>query len=114
MLYLFISLLTYIMIKEAWLTELKKSTKTLCNAFLFLNNPSEVFDFLRDLLTADELKEFQQRLDIAVRLYYKNSYVKIEEELATSSTTIARVSKYLKWPYEWYTKVIKRMYEDNK
>jgi uncharacterized protein YerC len=31
-----------------------------------------------------------------------------------SSTTIARVSKYLKWPHQWYAKIIQRMYEDNK
>ena len=81
---------------------------------LFLNDANEIFDFLRDILTEEEMKEFQQRMDIAVRLYYKTPYTEIEKELWVSSTTIARVSKYLKWPYKWYAKVIQRMYEDNK
>jgi uncharacterized protein YerC len=34
--------------------------------------------------------------------------------LGVSSTTIARVSKYLKGPHGWYAKIIQRMYEDNK
>ena len=78
------------------LEQLKKNTTNLCNAFLFLNNPDEVFEFLRDILTEEEMKEFQQRLDIAVRLHYKTPYTAIEKELGASSTTIARVSKYLK------------------
>jgi TrpR-related protein YerC/YecD len=84
------------MVKDPELTQLKKQTQTLCNAFLFLQNANEIFDFLRDLLTAEEMKEFQQRMDIAVRLHYKKPYTEIEKELSVSSTTIARVSKYLK------------------
>ena len=84
------------MVKDPTLTQLKKQTKNLCNAFLFLNDANEIFDFLRDILTEEEMKEFQQRLDIAVRLHYKTPYTEIEKELGVSSTTIARVSKYLK------------------
>lgn len=102
------------MAKDPELTQLKKSTQNLCNAFLFLNNSNEIFDFLRDLLTKEELREFQQRMDIAVRLHYKTPYTTIEKELSVSSTTIARVSKYLKGPNQWYAKIIQRMYEDNK
>jgi len=102
------------MVRDPELTQLKKTTKNLSNAFLFLNDSNEIFDFLRDLLTVEELKEFQQRLDIAVRLHYKKPYTEIEKELGVSSTTIARVSKYLKWPHQWYAKIIQRMYEDNK
>lgn len=100
--------------KDTSLTQLKKTTKNLCNAFLFLNDANEIFSFLRDLLTEEEMKEFQQRLDIAVRLHYKTPYTQIEKELWVSSTTIARVSKYLKWPHKWYAKIIQRMYEEDK
>lgn len=92
---------------------LKKQTETFCNAFLFLNDANEIFAFLRDILTQEEMKEFQQRLDIAVRLHYKTPYTEIEKELGVSSTTIARVSKYLKWPHGWYATVIKRMYDNS-
>lgn len=93
--------------------QLKKSSKTLCNAFLFLNDDKEIFAFLRDIMTIEEIQEIQQRLDIAVRLHYKVPYTQIEKELWVSSTTIARVSKFLKWPHKWYAKVIERMYGDN-
>ena len=102
------------MAKNNNLEKLQNDTTTLCNAFLFLNDQKEIFAFLRDILTEEEMKEFQQRFDIAVRLYYKTPYTKIEKELGVSSTTIARVSKFLQWPYGWYKKVIERMYEDNK
>lgn len=102
------------MAKLSPLAQLKKDTQTLCNAFLFLNDSEEIFAFLRDILTEDEMKEFQQRFDIAVRLYYKTSYTQIEKELWVSSTTVARVSKFLNWPHQWYKKVIERMYEDQK
>ena len=69
------------MAKDKALELLKKQTQTLCNSFLFLNDADEIFAFLRDLLTVEEMKEFQQRLDIAVRLHYKTSYTAIEKEL---------------------------------
>ena len=94
--------------------ELQKKIKTLSNSFLFLNDPQEIFEFLRDLLTVEELQEFQKRFDIAVRLHYKIPYTQIQEELGVSSTTVARVSKYLKGNHQGYEKVIQRMFEDKK
>ena len=67
--------------KDPNTTALKKQTKTLCDAFLFLNDDKEIFAFLRDILTADEMQEFQQRFDIAVRLHFKVPYTQIEQEL---------------------------------
>jgi len=49
---------------------LQKISKNLQKAFLKLDTPKQVFDFLRDLLTPDEIIEFSQRLDIATRLYH--------------------------------------------
>ena len=88
------------MAKDLSLTQLKKQTQNFCNSFLFLNDANETFAFLRDILTEEEMKEFQQRLDIAVRLYYKTPYTEIEKELGVSSKTVARVSKFLKGPHE--------------
>ena len=61
--------------------QLKKKSETLINSFLFLNDEKETFQFLKTLLSEDELLEIQQRLNIAVRLYFKNPYTKIEKEL---------------------------------
>lgn len=81
---------------------LQKKSKNLQKAFLCMKNEDEVFCFLRDLLTEDEISEFTQRLEIAERLHNKESYKEIEKQTSVSSTTIARVSKFLKWKRWWY------------
>lgn len=92
--------------------QLKKKVETLTNAFLFFEDDKETFQFLKTLLSEDELLELQQRLNIAVRLYFWNPYTQIEKELGVSSTTIARVSKVMKTKNNWYLPLIKKMYED--
>jgi len=79
--------------------KLKNKSKNLQKAFLLLKTENEVFNFLRDLCTESEIEELTQRLDIAKMLYQKETYKKIEEKTWVSSTTIARVAKFLngKW-----------------
>lgn len=91
--------------------QLKKQVETLSSAFLFLNNEDETFDFLRTLLTQEEYVELHQRLQIAIKLYFRTPYAQIEKELGVSSTTIARVSKIMKEPNNGYTTLIQRMYD---
>ena len=91
--------------------QLKKKAETLISSFLFLEDEKETFQFLKTLLSQDELLELQQRLNIAVRLYFKTPYTQIEKELGVSSTTIARVSKAMKARNDGYTMLIKKMYE---
>ncbi|MEI8253154.1 MAG: hypothetical protein WCG25_05410 [bacterium] len=50
-------------------SQLQKISSNLQKSFLKLKNPKEVFSFLRDLLTSDEIIEFSLRLDIATRLH---------------------------------------------
>ena len=92
--------------------QLKKKAETLTNAFLFLEDDKETFQFLKTLLSQDELLELQQRLNIAVRLYFGTPYTQIEKELGVSSTTIARVSKVMKTRNNGYLPLIKKMYEN--
>jgi len=47
---------------------LKKISSELQNAFLQLNTKEDMFAFLRDLMTEDEIMELSLRLDIAKRL----------------------------------------------
>jgi len=49
--------------------ELQKISLDLQKAFLKLKNKKDVFYFLRDLLTEDEIREFCLRFDIAERLW---------------------------------------------
>lgn len=87
--------------------KLQKKSENLQNSFLKLKNKSEVFNFLRDLLTEWEILEFSQRLEIAEMLNNWESYKKIEEATWASSTTVARVAKFLNWDFGGYRKVFK-------
>ncbi|MEI8091959.1 MAG: Trp family transcriptional regulator [bacterium] len=49
-------------------SHLQVLSSDLQKAFLSLKTKNDVFAFLRDLLTADEIAEFSLRLDIAKRL----------------------------------------------
>jgi TrpR-related protein YerC/YecD len=75
---------------------LEEISLDLQKAFLSLKTKHDVFCFLKDLLTEDEIAEFSLRLEIARRLHEGENYKKIEQETGASSTTIARVTKYLK------------------
>jgi len=61
-----------------------------------LDDKTEVFSFLRDLLSEQEIIEFSRRFEVAKMLEEKISYTNIEEKTKMSSTTIARISKFLK------------------
>lgn len=71
------------------------STKNLYQAILSLENEDECKKFLRDLLTEAEIKEFSNRWKVAQMLDAKVPYEKIEKQTGMSSTTIARISRWL-------------------
>src|SRR5579863_7379642 len=69
--------------------------KQLFQAILSLKSEEECKKFLRDLLTEAEIKEFANRWKVAQMLDKKIPYEKIAKETGMSSTTIARISKWL-------------------
>ena len=86
--------------------ELIKSFDDVTTVISKLNNKKEVFGFLRDLLTEKEILELSRRFEVAKMLEEKESYTKIEDKTKMSSTTIARISKFLKWENYWYKNAI--------
>jgi uncharacterized protein YerC len=50
--------------------------------------------------------EFSLRFTIAKKLWQGENYKQIEKESWASSTTIARVAKFLKWEFGGYRKVL--------
>jgi TrpR-related protein YerC/YecD len=72
-----------------------QKTKNLIRAFLAFKNLKEAENFLRDLLTKQEIIEFGNRWQAAKMLNDKISYPKIKKTTGLSTTTIARVSKWL-------------------
>jgi TrpR-related protein YerC/YecD len=72
-----------------------KNIKDLIAAILLLKTFSEAKKFLRDLLTETELIEFGNRWKAAKMLSRGVSYIEVEKETGLSSTTVARVSRWL-------------------
>ncbi len=86
-------------------------TGALFEAVLKLKNSDEVRRFFRDLLTESELVELGQRWKVARMLAKRIRYSKIEQETGMSSTTIARVHKWLKKGMGGYKLVLERLKE---
>jgi len=73
----------------------KNKINDLMEVILRLQTINEARRFFRDLLTEKELIEFANRWKAARMLSEKVPYKKIEKETGLSSTTVARVSKWL-------------------
>lgn len=69
---------------------------TLFDALSALETTEERRRFLRDLLTTTELNEVSARWRAAVMLSEGRAYSEIIAETGLSSTTVARVSRWLK------------------
>jgi len=81
----------------------------LFGAILSLKNIDEARRFFRDLLTEKEILEFSKRWKVARMLSQKIPYTKIENETGLSSTTIARVHRWLKKGMSGYRLMLKRL-----
>ena len=77
---------------------------------LSLENSDEVRRFLRDLMTENEIEEFGKRLQTAQMLSENIPYSVIGKKAGLSSTTIARVSKWLNNGMGGYKSVISKMH----
>ena len=76
-----------------------------------LENPEEVVNFLKDLCTPQELKALNERWEVC-RLLDDGalSYRKISEKTGTSTTTIARVARFLNdEPYKGYRSLLDKI-----
>ena len=90
-----------------------KGVSVLLKTFLSLKNENESWKFIRDLLTEPEIKEFANRWRVARMLDRKISYKEIEKETGMSSTTIARVNKWLTKGKGGYRLMLKRLKSKN-
>lgn len=86
-----------------------KNIKDLMDAILLLKDFGEAKRFFRDLLTEKELKEFGNRWKAAKMLSKNITYIEIEKETGLSSTTVARISKWLNNGKNGYNLVINRI-----
>lgn len=86
-----------------------QDARELFKAFMSLENYDECRKFLRDLLTEAELKEFINRWKVARMLDKKVPYEQIEKATGMSSTTVARISKWLVSGMGGYRLILDRM-----
>lgn len=80
----------------------------LFEAMLRLKSVEEVYRFMEDLSTIQELKDMGQRFHVATLLYQKQPYHKIAETTSASTATISRVNKSLLYGAEGYRLVLDR------
>lgn len=85
----------------------------LIQAMLAIKTPDEARRFLRDLMTKKEIEEFANRLQTAELLSENVSYSKIAMKTGLSSTTVARVSKWLNGKAGGYRTIIDRLHHQN-
>lgn len=85
-----------------------KKTESLIQAVLALKNAKEAKAFLRDLLTQEEIAEFGNRWMAAQMLSQKIPYTIISKQTGLSSTTIARISKWLNKGMGGYKLILSR------
>ena len=85
------------------------TTDRLFDAVLTLQNREEARKFFRDLLTEQEIFEFANRWRVAKMLSVGVPYSEIEKKTGMSSTTIARISKWLNKGMGGYRLMIERL-----
>ena len=90
-----------------------KLTQNLFAAILKLKDQKEAKKFFRDLLTEPELIEFGKRWQAAQMLNNKVSYSEIIDKTGLSSTTVARISKWLKAGCGGYRLILDRISHHN-
>lgn len=73
-----------------------RDSQDLFGAILMLRSKSEVKKFLRDLLTEQEISEFSRRWRAVRMLDSGRPYTEIVKTTGLSSTTVARIAKWMK------------------
>lgn len=85
----------------------KRDISELYEAIVSLDTVEECKDFLRDLLTKTEINEAAMRWKVARLLNEGMTYIEIEKITGLSSTTVARVHKWLKKGKGGYIEMLK-------
>ena len=83
-----------------------QDTKKLFAAILKVQTQDEMKRFFRDLMTEEEIKEFSRRWKVARLLSQGKTYKIIEKQTGMSSTTIARIAKWLNDGMGGYKKAV--------
>lgn len=92
---------------------LRVAADSLYKAFLTMNTPGEVRQFLLDLCTPSELEAIVDRWWTASLLKEGRSYRNISEITGISVTTIGRVARYLNMGEGGYSLALRRKKDES-
>ncbi|MCR4754993.1 MAG: TrpR YerC/YecD [Lachnospiraceae bacterium] len=79
------------------------------DAMMCLESKEELYDFLEDLCTVNEILSLSQRYEVATMLTEKKTYLEIAEKTGASTATISRVNRSLNYGCEGYEKAFRRL-----
>lgn len=99
------------MIHRSQKITLPDTIKELCNALLLLENEQNMYNFLKDLCTPQELEVLAERWKVCQLLDTGElSYRDINQLTGASLMTIGRVARFLKdEPYQGYRTLLNKM-----
>lgn len=86
----------------------------LCDAVLSLKTREEVYKFFDDICTINEIKDLEQRLQVAKMLKQKRTYLDIASTTGASTATISRVNRALNYGSDGYNLIFERVDWKNK
>lgn len=86
-----------------------KDLQNLIKAMSTLKTPTELANFLRDLMTVKELKDISQRWQIVLLLEQHIPYLEIAKKVRVSTTTVTRVALWLHHGQGGYKTALSRL-----
>lgn len=84
----------------------------LFQCILSMETVEECYQLFEDLCTVNEIQAIAQRMEVAVMLNAKKTYVEIAEKTGASTATISRVNRCLHYGTDGYKLAISRVYGD--
>jgi len=86
-----------------------ENARELYKALSVLVDPKEISDFLRDLLTIEEIGEAVRRFQVAKMLESGKSFRQIQTKTNMSSTTVARINYWLHHGTGGYRRALEKL-----
>ncbi|MCJ7689028.1 MAG: YerC/YecD family TrpR-related protein [Clostridiaceae bacterium] len=89
-----------------------KDMDFLFEGVLSLQTKEECYRFFEDICTINEIKAFEQRLQVAKMLADKRTYLDIASTTGASTATISRINRSLNYGSDGYKLILGRLKQD--
>lgn len=86
-----------------------KEMDFLFEGILSLQTKEECYRFFEDICTINEIKAFEQRLQVATMLADKRTYMDIAGTTGASTATISRINRALNYGSDGYKLILGRL-----